>query len=266
MPRTLIEPHKGDKRYVRRSKSGQFTEKQVNVGRSLSADRRSKSKTVVKKGDGDRGDRSVPLTARSRTMQLSHADLSMPRRRRCSDRLQVSARSDLQGRGAKAGRAHRLPASQGVRIPGLPRQAADRVVRVALRFQRRRAAADRRYAGVPAARPRTGRTVRRYVCRAAAAGSADGIQTRRPDRMAQGPFGVRRSRRHFPAVALYVPSAPKARQQMGARLDRGGAAVGISALRPGAHGMGAQHSELSERSATRSRSAISKAINAAILY
>jgi hypothetical protein len=47
----------GDKRYVRRSTSGQFTEKQVNVGRSLSADRRSKSKTVAKKGDGDRGDR-----------------------------------------------------------------------------------------------------------------------------------------------------------------------------------------------------------------
>jgi hypothetical protein len=57
MPRTLIEPHKGDKRYVRRGKSGQFTEKQVNVGRSLAADRRSKSKTVAKKGDGDRGDR-----------------------------------------------------------------------------------------------------------------------------------------------------------------------------------------------------------------
>jgi hypothetical protein len=45
MPRTLIEPHKGDKRYVRRS-----------VGRSLAADRRSKSKHVVKKGEGDRGD------------------------------------------------------------------------------------------------------------------------------------------------------------------------------------------------------------------
>jgi hypothetical protein len=42
---------------VRRSKSGQFTEKQVDAGRSLSADRRSKSKTVAKKGEGDRGDR-----------------------------------------------------------------------------------------------------------------------------------------------------------------------------------------------------------------
>jgi hypothetical protein len=55
MPRTLIEPHKGDKRYVRR-KSGKFTSKQVGVGRSLATDRRSKSKLVVKKGEGDRGD------------------------------------------------------------------------------------------------------------------------------------------------------------------------------------------------------------------
>lgn len=57
MPGTLIEPHKGDNRYVRRSKSGQLTNMQVNVGRSLAADRRSKSKRVAKKGEGDRGDR-----------------------------------------------------------------------------------------------------------------------------------------------------------------------------------------------------------------
>src|SRR5215813_11587014 len=56
MPRQLIEPH-GDKRYVRRGKKGRFSSRQVDVGRSLSADRRSKAKTVVKKGEGDRGDR-----------------------------------------------------------------------------------------------------------------------------------------------------------------------------------------------------------------
>ena len=55
MPRDLIEPHKGDKRYVRRKK-GRFTKQQVNVGRSLAADRRSKAKRKVKKGEGDRGD------------------------------------------------------------------------------------------------------------------------------------------------------------------------------------------------------------------
>jgi hypothetical protein len=57
MPRELTEPHKGDKRYVRRGKKGEFTSRQVAVGRSLSADRRSKAKTIAKKGEGDRGDR-----------------------------------------------------------------------------------------------------------------------------------------------------------------------------------------------------------------
>jgi len=56
MPREMIEPHTGDKRYVRRGKKGKF-KKEVDVGRSLSADRRSKAKTIVKKGEGDRGDR-----------------------------------------------------------------------------------------------------------------------------------------------------------------------------------------------------------------
>jgi hypothetical protein len=54
--RTLIEPHKSDKRYIRRASDGEFTEKQVDVGKSLAADRRSDSKTVAPKGQGDRGD------------------------------------------------------------------------------------------------------------------------------------------------------------------------------------------------------------------
>jgi hypothetical protein len=56
MPREVTEPHTGDKRYVRRGKKGKFMSRQVDVGRSLSADRRSKAKTIVKKGEGDRGD------------------------------------------------------------------------------------------------------------------------------------------------------------------------------------------------------------------
>jgi hypothetical protein len=55
MPRELIEPGKDDKRYVRRKK-GKFTKSQDKVGRSVSADRRKKAKTVAKKGEGDRGD------------------------------------------------------------------------------------------------------------------------------------------------------------------------------------------------------------------
>ena len=53
--RSLIEPHKGDKRYVRR-KAGKFTDSQDDVSKSLSQDRRRKAKTVAKKGQGDRGD------------------------------------------------------------------------------------------------------------------------------------------------------------------------------------------------------------------
>ena len=47
MPRELIEPKKGDKRYLRRKK-GKFTKSQDNVGPSLAADRRKKAKTVAK--------------------------------------------------------------------------------------------------------------------------------------------------------------------------------------------------------------------------
>ena len=54
--RELIEPHKGDKRYVRR-KAGKFTRSQDDTGRSLAADRRKRAKRAVKSGEGDRGDR-----------------------------------------------------------------------------------------------------------------------------------------------------------------------------------------------------------------
>jgi hypothetical protein len=53
--RTVIEPHKGDRRYVRRNKKGEF-KKEVSVGRSLAADRKRTAKNKVEKGQGDRGD------------------------------------------------------------------------------------------------------------------------------------------------------------------------------------------------------------------
>ena len=45
-----------DKRYVRRDEKGQFKES-VDVGKSLTRDRRQKAKAVSKPGEGDRGDR-----------------------------------------------------------------------------------------------------------------------------------------------------------------------------------------------------------------
>jgi hypothetical protein len=50
----LMAP-RGDKRYVRRDSKGRIA-KSVEVGRSLSADRRRKAKGVAKRGQGDRGD------------------------------------------------------------------------------------------------------------------------------------------------------------------------------------------------------------------
>ena len=54
--RELIEPNEGDKRYVRRDETGRFKE-EVDVGRSLAADRRQHAQTKSKPGEGDRGDR-----------------------------------------------------------------------------------------------------------------------------------------------------------------------------------------------------------------
>ena len=53
--RELVEPHKGDKRYVRRDEQGQFKEAD-DVGRSLAADRRQHAKTPKPRNEGDTGD------------------------------------------------------------------------------------------------------------------------------------------------------------------------------------------------------------------
>jgi hypothetical protein len=53
--REVIEPTKGDKRYVRRKADGTFG-KTVDVGKSLASDKRRTAKKTVAKGQGDRGD------------------------------------------------------------------------------------------------------------------------------------------------------------------------------------------------------------------
>jgi hypothetical protein len=54
--RRLIEPHKGDKRYIRRDAKGRIRESD-EVGRSLAVDRRTRAKTLARPGQGDKGDR-----------------------------------------------------------------------------------------------------------------------------------------------------------------------------------------------------------------
>jgi len=56
--RELIEPHAGDKRYVRRDDNGRFKESD-DVSRSLSQDVRRHASTASKAGQGDKGDRSA---------------------------------------------------------------------------------------------------------------------------------------------------------------------------------------------------------------
>lgn len=55
--RELIEPHPGDKRYVRRDANGRFSESD-DVSRSLSQDQKRHAKTVSRPGQGDKGDRA----------------------------------------------------------------------------------------------------------------------------------------------------------------------------------------------------------------
>jgi hypothetical protein len=64
--RELIEPHAGDKRFIRRDDDGRIAES-VDAGRSLARDVRRRAKTAVPSGQGDRGDRrrEEPGTKRS---------------------------------------------------------------------------------------------------------------------------------------------------------------------------------------------------------
>jgi hypothetical protein len=56
--RTLVDPTRGGKRYVRRASDGTFKEQDA-VGRSLTRDTATRAKTASKKGQGDRGDRKT---------------------------------------------------------------------------------------------------------------------------------------------------------------------------------------------------------------
>ena len=57
--RELIEPHEGDKRYVRRDGAGRLDEVD-DVGRSLGQDLRKEAQAISHRGKGDRGDRPEP--------------------------------------------------------------------------------------------------------------------------------------------------------------------------------------------------------------
>ena len=68
-----------DKRYVKRDNDGTFKES-VDMGRSLAADRRSKSKTVARPGYGDQGDlpRRTTKKAAKKSAKRNEASRSTP--------------------------------------------------------------------------------------------------------------------------------------------------------------------------------------------
>ena len=51
---TLVESHKGGRRFIRRNKKGEFS-KEITVGRSLAGARKRSAKSKAKKGRGNRG-------------------------------------------------------------------------------------------------------------------------------------------------------------------------------------------------------------------
>ena len=69
--RELIDTGR-DKRYVKRNPDGTFKDS-VDVGRSLSADSRSKSKTPTKSGYGDQGDQPARSTKKAATKTTKKA-------------------------------------------------------------------------------------------------------------------------------------------------------------------------------------------------
>jgi hypothetical protein len=62
--REMIEPHEGDKRYVRRDAEGKFKEV-VDMGRSLSQDRKRSARHTATRGEGDKGDGNSRSRSRS---------------------------------------------------------------------------------------------------------------------------------------------------------------------------------------------------------
>ena len=68
--RELVEPKKGDKRYVRRDEGGKFGETD-DVGRSSASDQKKKAKKTAKRGQGDKGDRKAASKSASKSTRKS---------------------------------------------------------------------------------------------------------------------------------------------------------------------------------------------------
>ncbi len=108
MPRELINTG-SDKRYVRRNAKGEFKDV-VDVGRSLAADRRSKSKTVVKAGDGDRGDQKPRKKATAKRAPAKRATA-----RKAAPKKAASSRAKAKATAPPRSKAKTLSKARGAK-------------------------------------------------------------------------------------------------------------------------------------------------------
>jgi hypothetical protein len=75
----VIEPNPGDKRYIRRDRTGQFNERQVDVGRSFSRDKKSTATRTVPKGQGISATNARPHNAVSSLLMSCPSALHLDR-------------------------------------------------------------------------------------------------------------------------------------------------------------------------------------------
>ena len=96
--RELVEPKKGDKRYVRRDTAGQFGETD-DVGRSSARDQKTKSKTASKRGQGDKGDRKPAGKSTRKAASTSRKTAGKSTRKAASKSTRKSGASKRGTRG-----------------------------------------------------------------------------------------------------------------------------------------------------------------------
>ena len=94
--REQIEPHEGDKRYVRRDESGQFSESD-DLNKSLSSDNNREAMRTTESGQGDRGDRT------RRVDQSSSTDSMTGRPSKSSSMRGAAGRRNKGGKGGMGG-------------------------------------------------------------------------------------------------------------------------------------------------------------------
>ena len=157
------------------------------------------------------------------------ADL-FARARVCYPEESLSGRVSVACRGRPTDGGAPGASVQGIRIPRLPRQAARRVLRLALRFQRRQLDAIQDM-------PNFLLPLRERAAAFAGLSPSDLQQVLLTEYRPGAAIGWHKDRsvfgrhcRHLASVGVHLPAAAQSRNQMGARIDHGRAALSVYLL------------------------------------